>query len=316
MRAFIIRRLIETIFTIFIVSIMAFALVHLIPGDPIVSLVGMESLTAKGEIERLRHELGFDQPLIVQYVQWLGKVIQGDLGTSLRYRVRVSQLIIDRIPVSLLLVGLSFLISIIIGIPAGILTAIRRGKLLDSVITTFSNLGIAIPIFWFGIMLIYLFGLKLRWLPVSGYTSPLENLWLSVRQMIMPLACLSLFQIAILVRQTRSSMLEVIHQDYIRTAWSKGLSENSVIVRHALKNGLIPVVTIGGVMVAQLIGGAVLAETIFNIPGLGRLIVTGVLQNDFVIVQGCTLVFSLLVAFINLVVDISYAWFDPRIRLS
>jgi peptide/nickel transport system permease protein len=177
-------------------------------------------------------------------------------------------------------------------------------------------LGIAIPIFWFGIILIYLFAVKLGWLPVSGYTSPFENFGLSVRKMIMPVACLSLPQIAILARQTRSSMLEVVHQDYIRTAWSKGLSEKVVVFRHALKNALIPVVTVGGVVVAQLVGGAVLTETIFNIPGMGRLIVAGVLQNDFVVVQGCTMVVALLVAFINLVVDISYAWLDPRIRLG
>jgi peptide/nickel transport system permease protein len=204
----------------------------------------------------------------------------------------------------------------LIGIPAGIITAIRRGKLLDSVITACSNIGIAIPVFWLGVLLIYIFGVHLGWLPVSGYTSPFENLSLSLRKMVMPVACLSLFQIAILARQTRSSMLEVIQQDYIRTAWSKGLSEKMVIIRHALKNAFIPVITVGGVLVAQLIGGAVLTETIFNIPGMGRLIVTGVLQNDYVVVQGCTLIVALVVALINLIVDISYAWLDPRIRLN
>jgi peptide/nickel transport system permease protein len=204
----------------------------------------------------------------------------------------------------------------LIGIPAGIITAVRRGKLVDSVITACSNIGIAVPVFWLGVLLIYVFGVHLGWLPVSGYTSPFENLGLSLRKMVMPVACLSLFQIAILARQTRSSMLEVIQQDYIRTAWSKGLSERIVIIRHALKNAFIPVITVGGVLVAQLVGGAVLTETIFNIPGMGRLIVTGVLQNDYVVVQGCTLMVALVVAFINLIVDISYAWLDPRIRLN
>jgi peptide/nickel transport system permease protein len=296
------------------VSVIAFALVQLVPGDPVLSLVGTE--TQQGEIDRLRHEMGFDKPLILQYGHWLGKVMQGDFGMSLRYKEKVNRLIAQSAPISLFLGGISFVIGLLVGIPAGIVTAVRRGKLLDSVITTASNVGIAVPVFWLGIMLIYVFAVKLGWLPVSGYTSPFENLGLCLRKSLMPVACLSLFQIAILARQTRSSMLEVIQQDYIRTAWSKGLSERFIIVRHALKNAFIPIITIGGVLVAQLVGGAVLTETIFNIPGMGRLIVSGVLQNDFVVVQGCTLVVALLVALINLIVDVSYAWLDPRIRLG
>ena len=314
MRSYVIRRVLETGLSVFIVSIIAFTLVRLIPGDPIVSLVGTES--SQVEIDRLRHEMGFDRPFLVQYGHWVGRILQGDFGRSLRYREKVNRLIAQSAPISLLLGGISFFIALMVGIPAGILTAIRRGRLLDSVITLCSNLGIALPIFWFGIMLMYVFGVKLGWLPVSGYTSPFDNLGLSIRKMIMPVICLSLFQIAILSRQTRSSMLEVIHQDYIRTAWSKGLGERLVILRHALKNAFIPIVTIGGVLVAQLVGGAVLTETIFNIPGMGRLIVAGVVQNDFVVVQGCTLVVALVVALINLLVDISYAWLDPRIRFE
>jgi peptide/nickel transport system permease protein len=260
--------------------------------------------------------MGFDKPLVLQYAHWISKVAQGDLGMSLRYKERVNRLIAQSAPISLFLGAVSFVIGMLIGIPAGIITAIRRGKLVDSVITACSNIGIAVPVFWLGVLLIYVFGVHLGWLPVSGYTSPFENLGLSLRKMVMPVACLSLFQIAILARQTRSSMLEVIQQDYIRTAWSKGLSERIVIIRHALKNAFIPVITVGGVLVAQLVGGAVLTETIFNIPGMGRLIVTGVLQNDYVVVQGCTLMVALVVAFINLIVDISYAWLDPRIRLN
>ena len=314
MRAFILRRLMETAVSVFIVTIIAFSLVQLVPGDPVLSLVGTE--THEEEIQRLRKEMGFDKPLVLQYAHWISKVAQGDLGMSLRYKERVNRLIAQSAPISLFLGAVSFVIGMVIGIPAGIITAVRRGKLLDSVITACSNIGIAVPVFWLGVLLIYVFGVHLGWLPVSGYTSPFENLGLSLRKMVMPVACLSLFQIAILARQTRSSMLEVIQQDYIRTAWSKGLSERIVIIRHALKNAFIPVITVGGVLVAQLVGGAVLTETIFNIPGMGRLIVTGVLQNDYVVVQGCTLVVALVVAFINLIVDISYAWLDPRIRLN
>ena len=304
----------ETAVSVFIVTIIAFSLVQLVPGDPVLSLVGTE--THEEEIQRLRKEMGFDKPLVLQYAHWISKVAQGDLGMSLRYKERVNRLIAQSAPISLFLGAVSFVIGMLIGIPAGIITAVRRGKLVDSVITACSNIGIAVPVFWLGVLLIYVFGVHLGWLPVSGYTSPFENLGLSLRKMVMPVACLSLFQIAILARQTRSSMLEVIQQDYIRTAWSKGLSERIVIIRHALKNAFIPVITVGGVLVAQLVGGAVLTETIFNIPGMGRLIVTGVLQNDYVVVQGCTLMVALVVAFINLIVDISYAWLDPRIRLK
>jgi peptide/nickel transport system permease protein len=304
----------ETAVSVFIVSLIAFSLVQLIPGDPVLSLVGTES--HEEEIQRLRKEMGFDKPLVLQYAHWVSRIMQGDFGMSLRYKERVNRLIAQSAPISLFLGAVSFAIGMMIGIPAGIVTAVRRGKFLDSAITACSNIGIAIPVFWLGVLLIYVFGVHLGWLPVSGYTSPFENLSLSLRKMVMPVACLSLFQIAILARQTRSSMLEVIQQDYIRTAWSKGLSERIVIIRHALKNAFIPVITVGGVLVAQLVGGAVLTETIFNIPGMGRLIVTGVLQNDYVVVQGCTLVVALVVAFINLVVDISYAWLDPRIRLN
>ena len=304
----------ETAVSVFIVSLIAFSLVQLIPGDPVLSLVGTES--HEEEIQRLRKEMGFDKPLVLQYAHWVSRIMQGDFGMSLRYKERVNRLIAQSAPISLFLGAVSFAIGMMIGIPAGIITAVRRGKFLDSAITACSNIGIAIPVFWLGVLLIYVFGVHLGWLPVSGYTSPFENLSLSLRKMVMPVACLSLFQIAILARQTRSSMLEVIQQDYIRTAWSKGLGERIVIIRHALKNAFIPVITVGGVLVAQLVGGAVLTETIFNIPGMGRLIVTGVLQNDYVVVQGCTLVVALVVAFINLVVDISYAWLDPRIRLN
>jgi peptide/nickel transport system permease protein len=314
MRSFILRRLMETAVSVFIVSLIAFSLVQLIPGDPVLSLVGTES--HEEEIQRLRKEMGFDKPLVLQYAHWVSRIMQGDFGMSLRYKERVNRLIAQSAPISLFLGAVSFAIGMMIGIPAGIVTAVRRGKFLDSAITACSNIGIAIPVFWLGVLLIYVFGVHLGWLPVSGYTSPFENLGLSLRKMVMPVACLSLFQIAILARQTRSSMLEVIQQDYIRTAWSKGLGERIVIIRHALKNAFIPVITVGGVLVAQLVGGAVLTETIFNIPGMGRLIVTGVLQNDYVVVQGCTLVVALVVAFINLVVDISYAWLDPRIRLN
>lgn len=276
-------------------------------------MVGTESSVE--EMERLRHEMGLDRPLVVQYVRWLSNILQGEFGTSMRRHEKVINMIGRSAPPSFLLVGLSLILGTLVGILAGIISAIRRGRFIDSLVTVLSNLGVAMPIFWLGILFIYFFGLELDLLPIAGYTSPLDDLWLSIRKLIMPVICLSVYPMAFLARQTRSSILEVIHQDYIRTAWAKGLKERVIILRHGLKNALIPIITMLGVLVASMAGGAVLTETIFNIPGMGRLIVRGVLDNEYLLVQGCILIIALLVAFINLLVDISYAWLDPRIRL-
>ncbi len=312
MRAFIIRRLVHTVFTVLTVSFIAFMLVHLIPGDPVTTILGLES--SPQEAEKLRRELWLDRPLLIQYGHWLHKMVRGDFGLSLQAHEKVLDLIAKSGPISLLVSSLAILLGAAVGIPAGVISAVRRGKFVDSLVTVASNLGVAIPIFWLGILFIYLFGLKLGWLPILGYTSPFEDVAESIQKLIMPVVCLSVYPTAFLARQTRSSMLEVIHQDYIRTAWAKGLQERIVISRHALKNAFSPVVTMFGIIVAQLAGGAVLTETIFNIPGMGRLIVRGVLDSDYGLVQAATVMIALLVALINLVVDISYAWFDPRIR--
>jgi peptide/nickel transport system permease protein len=205
-------------------------------------------------------------------------------------------------------------LSVLIGIPAGVVTAVRRGTFLDAVITSIANIGISIPVFWLGILGIYTFGLQLGWFPIQGYTSPFENIWLSLKQITMPVLCESVTFLAILARQTRSSMLEVIRQDYIRTAFAKGLKEGLVVRRHALKNCLIPIVTLLGLHIRVLIGGSVLIETVFNIPGIGRLLVGAVFDKDFVIVQVVSVVIALIVGLTNLIVDISYGWLDPRIR--
>jgi len=208
------------------------------------------------------------------------------------------------------------LITVLFGTAAGVLSAVRRGTFLDSVVAVFANLGMAVPIFWLGILGIYAFSVELGWLPVQGYTSPFTDLWLSTKQVIMPVICLSVTPMAAIARQTRSAILEIIHQDYIRTAFSKGLRESVIIKRHALRNALIPVVTLLGVEARFVIGGSVLIETVFNIPGMGRLIVRGVFDKDFFIVQGTVLVVGIVIALVNLAVDISYAYFDPRIRYA
>ncbi|MBI5033329.1 MAG: ABC transporter permease [Chloroflexi bacterium] len=312
MVAFIVRRLIQSVFVLLLVSLIAFSLLQIIPGDPAVIMLGSEA--SPGQIEALRHELWLDQPLPLQYFHWLTNFLQGNWGQSVLYHESVASLILTRIPVTFYLGLVALLLSTLVSIPFGVISAVRRGNWLDSVISVGANLGMAIPIFWLGILGIYLFALKLGWLPVQGYTSPFENFGQSIRQLIMPAICLAVVPLASLTRQTRSSMLEVIRQDYIRTARSKGLKESAVITSHALKNAIIPVITLLGLQLRNLVGGSVLVEQVFNIPGMGRLMVASVFNKDFVTVQGTIMVVAVVVALANLLVDISYGYFDPRIR--
>ena len=312
MAAYIVRRLASSIIVLFIVTFIAFMLIQLVPADPVITMLGTRA--TEEAITKLRAEYWLDRPLHVQYLHWLGNVIRGDFGTSVIYREDVTELMTTRLPVTLYLSALALALSVLLGIPAGIISAVRRGGVLDQAITTFANLGVATPVFWLGILGIYFFGLELRWLPTFGYTSPSVDFLASLKHAAMPVACLAVEPLAIVARQTRSSMLEVTRQDYIRTAWSKGLSERVVVMRHALKNGLIPVVTLLPVELRMLIGGSVLVETVFSIPGMGRLLVRSVFDKDFFVVQAVIMMVAVLVAVANLVVDISYAWLDPRIR--
>lgn len=267
------------------------------------------------EIKALRSELWLDRPFVLQYVHWLSNFILGDFGISIIYKIPVSILIAKAFPITLYIGVLSIIFLNLVGIPAGIVCAVRRGTFLDSVISVFANLGIAIPVFWMAIIGIYIFGLELGWLPIHGFTSPFEDFWLSMRKLIMPVLCMAAVGTASIARQTRSAILEVIKQDYIRTAWSKGLNELRIIWRHVLKNGLIPVVTLEGTVVVRLaVGGSVLVETVFNIPGMGRLIVTAAFNKDFIVLQACIMVVAIVVAGVNFAVDIMYGWLDPRIR--
>ena len=314
MGAFIVRRLIQTIFVLFLVSLIAFSIMQIIPGDPATIMLGTEASVA--QIEALRHELWLDQPLPQQYLHWMTNLLQGNLGQSVLYHESVVSLITTRLPITFHLGLVALLISTLLSIPAGVISAVRRGKWLDSMISVSANLGMAVPIFWLGILGIYIFALNLGWLPVQGYTSPFENFWLNTRQLIMPAVCLAVVPLASLTRQTRSSMLEVIRQDYIRTARSKGLKESAIIIGHALKNAIIPIITLLGLQLRNLVGGSVLVEQVFNIPGMGRLMVTSVFNKDFVVVQGTIMVIAIVVALANLLVDISYGYFDPRIRIE
>jgi peptide/nickel transport system permease protein len=291
---------------------------RLLPGDPIYLIFNPNQLKnfTPEQIQQLRHDAGLDKPLINQYFDWMGCIFKGNLGNSILSKTPISVELDKRIPVTAYIGLIAFLISIIIGIPFGVISAIRRGTWLDTLVTTVANIGITVPIFWLGIMMIWLFAVHLHWLPVMGYTSPFKNFGMSTKQLVMPVICESIFAIAGNARQARSSMLEVLRQDYIRTAWAKGLKERGVIVKHALKNSLIPIVTLAGMGIAGIIVGSVLVEQVFNIPGMGRLAVDSLFQHDYPYVQGITLVMTAIVVIANLLVDLSYGWLDPRIRYN
>jgi|WetSurMetagenome_2_1015567.scaffolds.fasta_scaffold23652_4 peptide/nickel transport system permease protein len=317
MTAFIIRRLSQGLIVIIMVTLLIFFGMRALPGDPLVMYLAqnqnVENMTPE-RLQDLRHQFGLDKPVIVQYVNWLGNLFHGKMGTSIFYREDVGKLLVKRIPVTMYLGFLAILVTIIVGAPLGIIAAIKRGTKTDALVTFLSNLGVTIPVFWLGILMIFVFGLKLNWLPIAGYTSPLVDFTMSIKQIIMPVICECIFGVASISRQIRSCMLEVIQQDYIRTAWAKGLRQSVIITQHALKNSLIPVVTMLGIQVSMIFGGSVLVETVFAIPGIGRLLATSIFGHDYVVVQGVTLVIAIVVLLSNLIVDISYGWLDPRIR--
>ncbi|MBN1188381.1 MAG: ABC transporter permease [Dehalococcoidales bacterium] len=318
MTSFIIRRLIQTVIILIIVSMIVFLALRVLPGDPIVMLVSQSQLQdySAEQIEKLRHEYGLDKSIPLQYIDWLKGAVHGDLGKSITNSEPVTKEILKRLPITIYLGILSFVLGIVIGIPAGIISAVRRGGWLDNTVTFLANIGITIPVFWLAVLLVYLFSLKLGWLPVFGYTSPFEDFAKSIRQIILPVICLSIFGVAGNARQTRSSMLEVMRQDYIRTAWSKGLKERIIIFRHALKNGLIPVITLVGMGISTILGGSVLVETVFAIPGMGRLLVTSVFNHDYPYVQAIVLMIAIVTVLANFLVDLSYGFLDPRVRLE
>ena len=316
MKTYILRRLVHAFVVLIIVTMVVFLVMRMLPGDPIYMIMtaGQMTSVSQEEIEAVRHEFGLDKPIILQYFDWITGVVHGDFGVSISLRRSPLELISRAMPITLNLCLTAFILSLVLGIPAGIVCAVRRGTWIDTIVTILANIGITIPIFWLGTMLIYLFSLKFHWLPVQGYTSPFVDLIKNIRQLIMPVFCLAIFPISSIARQTRSSMLEVMSQDYIRTAWSKGLNERIVVFRHALKNSLIPVVTLSGMGLSIIIGGSVLIETVFNIQGVGQVLIDAVFAHDYPVVQGFILFIAVGVLLINLIVDISYAWLDPRIR--
>jgi peptide/nickel transport system permease protein len=297
-------------------TLVVFFAMRLLPGDPLMIYVAQSQISNIGPeaLELLRIEHGLDKPIMVQYFHWANGVLHGDLGESVFYNADVGTLIAKRLPITFHIGILSFIVATILGTLSGLLAGLRRGKLADQIVTPLAYVGITIPIFWLGILLIYVFGLKLRWLPIGGYVSPFEDFWLNTRQLILPVVCECVVGLASLSRQMRSSVLEVTRQDYIRTAWAKGLRERAIVIKHMLKNSLIPIVTLMGFAIGMIFGGSVLIETVFNISGMGRLMVNSIFNQDYVVVQATTLIFGVIIFVVNLLVDISYGWLDPRIR--
>lgn len=316
MSIYIIRRLIQAVIVFFLITLLVFMVMRLLPGDPIymiISKAASETATSM-QLDKLRHEYGLDKPMMVQYFDWIGGVFQGDFGVSILTNTDIRQELFRRLPITLHLGILALIISFLLGVPMGVIAAVRRGTWIDTVATSLANIGITIPVFWLGVILMYAFALKLKWLPVFGYTSPFTDFWLNTKQIIMPVVCLAVTTVAGVARQARSSMLEVMQQDYIRTAWSKGLRERGVIFKHGLKNGLIPIMVFLGLGISVIIGGSVLIETVFAIPGIGRMAVEAMGNSDYPVIQGVILVFAVIVLLTNLLVDLSYGWLDPRVQ--
>lgn len=308
----ILRRLLATIPVMAIVAVIVFSLLYLTPGDPAAVLAGEQATTA--DIERLRTSLGLDEPYLARFGQWLGGVVQGDLGTSIFSRRPVMDLIVQRLEPTIALSVASLAIAVLIAVPLGVVAAWRSGGIIDRLAMSFAVLGFSLPVFVLSYLLIALISVELKWLPVQGYVPIAYGFGPFARHLVLPAVSLGIVNAALIARITRTTMLEVLHQDYIRTARAKGLPVRRVLVRHALKNAAVPIVTVIGIGFALLISGVVVTETVFNIPGLGRLTVDAILRRDYPVIQGVILVFSATYVIVNLLVDLSYRLFDPRIR--
>ncbi len=311
MRQYVLRRLLVTIPVLLGVSILAFAIMHVVPGDPVRLMAGPDA--PEDVVQRIRVELGLERPLPLQYWSFLSRALQGDLGRSLRSRAPVVDEIFGRFPATLELTTVSMIIAVLIGIPLGLVSAVRRATWVDYTAMGVSLSTLSMPIFWFAIVAIWIFSLHLGWFPVSGRGGAVWE-WDGLRHIVLPAVTLATTSVAIISRLTRSGMLDVLGREFIVTARAKGVGEPLVVGKHALKNALIPVVTVVGLQYGFLLGGAVVTETIFAWPGVGRLAITSILQRDYPVVQGCVLLVAVLFVVINLAVDLLYAWLDPRIR--
>jgi peptide/nickel transport system permease protein len=306
------RRVVVLLPTLFFVSVLIFSLQKLLPGDAAIALAGEESDPSAVADIRARYHL--DRPVVVQYAIWMGKVLQGDLGESLRNRMPVTELLAAKLPVTIELALGSMLVAVLIGIPTGVVSAVRRGTAVDVVANAVALSGLSVPHFWLGIMLILLFAVRLGWLPASGYVPPWEDLGRNLTTLLMPCIVLGTGVAGVLMRHTRGAMLQTLAADYVRTARAKSVPERLVVLKHALRNALIPVITLGAIEFGRLLSGAVLTEQIFAIPGFGKMLVDGVFNRDYAVVQGVVLVSAALYVLLNLLADILYFLANPRLR--
>lgn len=312
MWAYIIRRVLATIPVMAIVALFVFSLLYLAPGDPAAVIAGDQATPA--DVERIRASLGLDRPYLVRFGAWAWDIIRGDLGTSIFTNLPVSTMIQQRIEPTLSLMIVTLILAVSIAVPLGVIAAWKQGSWIDRLVMAFAVLGFSVPVFVVGYLLAYIFALELDWLPVQGYTSFSNGFFPWIENLILPAIALGGVYIALIARITRATMLEVLSQDYIRTARAKGAGQRSVLFVHALKNAAVPIVTVVGIGVALLIGGAVVTESVFAIPGLGRLTVDAILRRDYPVIQGVILLFSFVYVLVNLLIDLSYTLFDPRIR--
>jgi peptide/nickel transport system permease protein len=311
-RGYVLQRLVAFVVTLACVSVLVFVAIRVLPGDPVLVMAGPE---ANPEVvARLRAAMGLDRPLLVQYGEWLGRALRGDVGVSLQYDVPVGRLIVSRLPVTLPLTAMAALFMLVVALPLGLYAATHARRPGDYLAMIVAQIGLAVPSFWAGLLLILLFSVHLGWFRSGGFEGWTQGVWVGVRSLLLPAIALGLFQAAVLIRATRAALLEVLGEDYVRTARAKGVWEGLVVVKHAFRNALIPVVTVAGLQLGQLIAGSIILESVFALPGLGRLALGAITARDLPVVQGVTLFVASCIVAINFAVDVSYALLDPRIR--
>lgn len=314
MLAYIVKRLVSLLPVLFVVSIAIFMIVHITPGDPAATLLGLEATQA--EIDALNEQMGFNKPIYIQYFNWVSNVLKGNLGDSIFMKQPVTEAIKEHFPPTMGLALLAQLIAVIIAIPFGIIAAYKRGTPIDTALMSLALLGMAIPGFLLGLFLMLLFSVQLGWLPVAGYRALKMGVWTHLRYMILPALSLGMVQAALITRMTRSSMLDVLYNNYIKTARAKGLKEQIVLLKHALKNAGLPILTVLGQSFGTLVTGAVVIESLFNIPGMGQLVLNSITRRDIAVIQGVVLFITLIYVGVNLAVDLLYGFIDPRVRLD
>ena len=312
MFGYLLRRVLATIPVMLLVALFVFSLLYIAPGDPAAIIAGDQATPE--DVDRIRATLGLDRPFLVRFLEWLWHVLQGDLGTSIFTNLPVTHMIAQRIEPTLALMLFTMVLSLVVAIPMGVLAAWKHGSWIDRLVMCIAVAGFSTPVFVVGYLLAYTFALWLEWLPVQGYTPIAKGFWPFLQNLILPAVSLGLIYIALIARITRATMLEVLSQDYVRTARAKGVAQKQILFVHALKNAAVPIVTVAGIGVALLIGGAVVTESVFAIPGLGRLTVDAILRRDYPVIQGVVLLFSFIYVLVNLGVDLLYTVFDPRIR--